>query len=170
MNIHTPTTLMISRPMLFAALATFAVACGANDATPMSSSKTSNGDVTTTTPKVAGTTHGDTVDQAKPGMPTAKNTGMSTDSKWQTYRSYTFDKNDSHIAQADSNKAMEVAQYARTLPNAKVAVQGAHSGNVGAVREALIGAGVPATNIELAPSSTMGARDDTQVNVLLTTG
>jgi outer membrane protein OmpA-like peptidoglycan-associated protein len=52
------------------------------------------------------------------------------------------------ILRADSNKAREIADYLNQNPSSRVAIDGSSERRVSEVRNALIGAGVPAYKIQ----------------------
>ena len=82
---------------------------------------------------------------------------------------YTFDVNSNEIANADHGKAREVANRIREVPALRVAVGGSNARRMDAVRDALIGAGIPSFKIHMDASASVDSqrKDDTRVAVLL---
>jgi hypothetical protein len=80
---------------------------------------------------------------------------------------YTFDVNSNEIANADYGKAREVANRVREVPALRVALGGSNARRMDAVRDALIGAGIPSFKIQMDAPDASQSRDDTRVAVLL---
>jgi outer membrane protein OmpA-like peptidoglycan-associated protein len=80
---------------------------------------------------------------------------------------YTFDVNSNEIANADYGKAREVANRVREVPALRVALGGSNARRMDAVRDALIGAGIPSFKIQMDAPGDSQRQEDTRVAVLL---
>jgi hypothetical protein len=76
---------------------------------------------------------------------------LAADSSWSLYRNYTFNSSSDEIAISDSNKARETSSYMHENPTYQVGIDGMNGDRVKSVRDALIGAGVPAEKIHSGP-------------------
>jgi outer membrane protein OmpA-like peptidoglycan-associated protein len=86
---------------------------------------------------------------------------------WSSYRDYTFSSNSNVIQGSDSGKAREIATYANANPSRQIGLDGSDERRVVVVRDALIGAGVPAAKIQSGAFGDPQARRDSRVGVLV---
>ena len=86
---------------------------------------------------------------------------------WSLYRSYDFAVARDDIRDVDSNKAAQVADHMRNNPTYRVALDGTSNRRVGAVRDALIAAGVPASKIQTGAYGDPQLRTERHVAVLV---
>lgn len=91
----------------------------------------------------------------------------SSSHAWNSVADYTFDVSSNEIATADSGKAREVANRLREVPSLRVALDGPNVRRVDAVRDALIGAGVPSFKIQTGEVGYPQIRADDRVAVLV---
>ena len=89
-------------------------------------------------------------------------------SSWASYRDYNFNLNRDDILSSDGNKAREIADYVNQNPSARIAIDGSSERRVGAVRNALLDAGVPSYKIQSAAVGDPQRRNDRRVEVFVT--
>jgi hypothetical protein len=105
--------------------------------------------------------------QGATGPTGAQGPMVGASSGWSSYRDFTFSGNSNAIVSADSNKAREIADYTNQNPSLRVGIDGSNAGRVGNVRDALIGAGVPAYKIQTGTFGDPQLRRDGRVAVLV---
>jgi outer membrane protein OmpA-like peptidoglycan-associated protein len=87
--------------------------------------------------------------------------------RWNFYRDYTFNIAGDEIRDVDVKKAAQVADYLKQNPSHRVALDGFSHRRVGAVREALIVAGVLPSRIETGAYGDPQLRSERGVAVLV---
>jgi hypothetical protein len=103
--------------------------------------------------------------------------------RWTSYREFVFDYNAANINTGDQGKVAEIAGYMKQNPSLQIGIDGSMDprGNdprdqalsdrrVGAVRDALIQAGVPASKIQTGAFGDTRLTRDRRVEVLVKTG
>jgi len=103
--------------------------------------------------------------------------------RWTSFREYVFEYNGANISTSDQSKATEIAGYVNQNPSLQIGIdgsmdprgndprdQGLSDRRVGAVRDALIQAGVPASKIQTGAFGDTRLTRDRRVEVLLKTG
>jgi hypothetical protein len=98
--------------------------------------------------------------------------------RWTSYRVITFDVARSDLSASDRRTVSEVAAYMAKNPSLQAGIDGYQDPNntnlsdrrVGAVRNALIMAGVPASKVQVGAFGDPQSRSDRRVEVLLSTG
>jgi outer membrane protein OmpA-like peptidoglycan-associated protein len=99
----------------------------------------------------------------------------ATEARWSSYRDFWFDYDSALLDKSDADKIADVANYSRQNPSYRVAIDGATDAadarlverRVGAVREALIHAGVPAYKIQVGDYGNRQLRRERRVEVLM---
>jgi outer membrane protein OmpA-like peptidoglycan-associated protein len=103
--------------------------------------------------------------------------------RWTSYREFVFDYDGASLSTADQSKVTEIAGYLSQNPSMQIGIdgsmdprgndprdQGLSDRRVGAVREALIQAGVPASRIQTGAFGDSRLARDRRVEVLVKTG
>jgi outer membrane protein OmpA-like peptidoglycan-associated protein len=103
--------------------------------------------------------------------------------RWTSFRGFMFEYNGSDLHASDQGKVADIASYMKQNPSLHVGIDGSmdprgsdprdqnlSDRRVGAVRDALIRAGVPADKIQTGAFGDTGLARDRRVEVLLKTG
>jgi outer membrane protein OmpA-like peptidoglycan-associated protein len=103
--------------------------------------------------------------------------------RWTSFREFTFDYNRADLHTSDQSKISDIATYLNDNPSLQVGIDGSmdprgsdprdqqlSDRRVGAVRDALIQAGVPASKIETGAFGDTQLARDRRVEVLIKTG
>jgi hypothetical protein len=98
--------------------------------------------------------------------------------RWTSYRVITFDRAGSDLSVSDKGVVTEIAAYMAKNPSLQAGIDGFRDPNnqnlsdrrVGAVREALIVAGVPSSKVQVGAFGDPNASRERRVEVLLSTG
>jgi hypothetical protein len=99
-------------------------------------------------------------------------------SRWSSYRVISFGSNSSDLSPTDQRTIVDAAAYMAKNPSLQVGLDGYRDPNnqylsdrrVGAVRDALIAAGVPYTKVQVGAFGDPQASRDQRVEMLLSTG
>ena len=100
---------------------------------------------------------------------------QAADARWSSYRDFWFDYDSAQLDNSDAGKIADVANYSRQNPTFRIAIDGATDPGdprlgerrVGAVRDALIHAGVPAYKIQTGDFGNQQLRRERRVEVLV---
>ena len=98
--------------------------------------------------------------------------------RWTSYRTFWFDSNTAELRSSDMSQVSEIAGYMKQNPSLKVGIDGSippgsdqdlANRRISTLREALIKAGVPASQIETGAFGDVKLARERRVEVLLRT-
>lgn len=164
---------MMKRGMLLAAVAISAVACVAQP----SAVRVAQTPLFDAVPPLPPQQMASLVGPTGPPRPTGTAGIVGVVDRWASYRAFTFDNGRADVRFAERGTASEISAYLADNPSLQVALDGTtdwrtqdlSTGRVGAVRAALMDAGVPGYKIQQGTYNDQRFSRDGRVEVLLST-